>query len=170
MPLPVKLVGSAVNSELIGTVGYEVAIVQPTMGTQTNGAYSANDTIGGVLTVAGAVRQAGAPGIILQVGLHSKSVQTGNLDVIFFKANPSNSTVADNGALAIDDADGSKLIGVVHLDDVTSLGLGSYHQAVTNLPFIPTSGVDIYAVLVDRTGMTLTSTSDMTLIVRIMQG
>lgn len=170
MPLPVKLVGSDVNAELIGTVGYEVAIIQPTMGTQTNGAYSANDTIGGILTLSNAVRQAGAPGIILQVGVHSKSVQTGNLDVLFFKATPSNSTVADNGALAIDDADGAKLIGVVHLDDVTSLGLGSYHQGGTNLPFIPTSGVDIFAIIVDRTGMTLTSTSDITLIVRIVQG
>lgn len=141
----------------------------PTMSTQTSGAYSANDFVDGKLTLSNAVPIAAGSGVISRVSVLSKSTQTGTYDVIFFNADPSSTTIADNGAVQVNSADLTKVIGVAHCNDVTSFGTGSLHQAIgCNLGFKLASGTTIYAAVVCRFALTQTSTSDMILLVNVV--
>jgi hypothetical protein len=145
------------------------ATIAPTMGTQTNGAYSANDFVDGKLTLSNAVPIAGGSGLIHRVSVLSKSTQTGQYDVIFFNADPSSTTIADNGAVQVNVADLAKVIGVAKCNDVASFGTGSLHQAVgLGLSFKLASGTTLYAAVVTRAAITQTSTSDMILLVNVI--
>lgn len=153
------------------TVGGMTAIaVAPTV--STTPAYTAGDAVGGKLTLASAVRLSGGNGLIQSVVLADKGKQSVALDVVFFNADPSGTTFTDNGALTIADADLLKIVGHV------SVAAADYSAFVDNsvatkaglgLAFKLASGTSLYACIVARGTPTYTSTSDVQLLVSILE-
>lgn len=135
----------------------------PTMGTQTSGAYSANDVVDTKLILAGAHPVSGGSGILRDVQVISKSTQTGTYDVFVFEDNPSNTSLADNAAWALNAADLTKLVGCFHCNDVSPLGTGSLHKAAGQWFPFKLAATSLYAFVVCRFALTQSSTSDMIL-------
>lgn len=144
-------------------VGYGVDVaVTPTV---TNGAYSAGDIMGALMTFP--VSRVADEGILLQrVQVALKAAVTPSLLLVLFSADPTGTTKTDNAAYSLAAADAFKVIATIPFAT-----LGAYlvdhgtpnTYAVPNLgiPLKPESGgVNIYGLLVDLTGVTLTSTSD----------
>jgi hypothetical protein len=79
----------------------------------TSPAYTSGDSVGGKISLASAVRLAGTGGTITSVTITDKGKQSAATDVVFFNADPSNTTFTDNGALTVHDTDLLTIIGVV---------------------------------------------------------
>ena len=142
--------------------------VQPTMGTQTSGAYSAGDFVDGKLSLLNIVPATGGSGIIHSVKVFSKSPQTTTYWVILFNADPTGTTFADNAAGSIADADLNKIIGIAKCDQVFNLVAGSVHQATAlGFPF-KVAGTQAWAAVIAVSAITQTSTSDMMLAVDVI--
>ncbi len=96
---------------------------------------------------------------------------TGTIDVLLFNANPSTSTVADRGLLVLAAVDIPKLIGVLHLTDLTAAGVAAI-VAGSNLgqPYVLAgAGTTIFAVALVRGGVTLAATTDMTATLQVVR-
>lgn len=134
-------------------------------------AYAAGNVIGGLLTLTGAARAGAGSGLIQSVAASFKSgVAPTSLDVVFFSANPSGSTLTDKTAIAVVAADIAKVIGVAHLTDTTLLGASAPSLLQAQLQTMPffIAGTALFAAVVTRSAITLTSTTDMTLSVRTL--
>jgi hypothetical protein len=134
--------------------------------------YASGASIGGLLSFTNAARAAAGSGLIQACTASFASGVQPTMDVVFFNATPSGSTVTDKTAVSVATADLSKVIGVIHLSDFTLLGISapSFGQAQQqSLPFTLPSGTTVYAVVIARSAITLTSTSDMTASIRILQ-
>lgn len=137
--------------------------------TTAAGAYLAGDVIGTLMAFATSTLVAGGSGLIQAVTVASKLALTAAMDLVLFNAEPTNSTFTDNGALAVNVLDFSKVIGVVHITDWTNLGTPGVAQA-NNLA-LPYSlvGTSLYGVLVARAGVTLTGAADFTAALRVIR-
>ena len=133
--------------------------------TVTNGAYAANDVIGGLLTIDTglAVDQ---PFVLNELVFAFKSAVTPSLVAHIFEAAPT--AMADNAAYTLGTvADVFKLrasLPVAALGGyLTDHGTpNTYRLQNINLVMLPVSGTnDFYIYLQDTTGVTLTSTSDL---------
>ena len=148
---------------------YVSASVTPTV---SAAAYSAGNVVGSLLTFTEIERDTLTGGLIQSVTATFASGVVPTLDVIFFSATPSNSTFTDKAALAVNALDLSLVIGVAHLTDPTLLGASSPSVVqAQNLGIVSgalTNGT-LYAVVVTRSAVTLGSTSDMILSVRVVQ-
>lgn len=89
------------------------AVVQVTPTVSTSPAYTAEDAVGGVMTFSVPGGQFGYQGAVISGFVLDKACQAGGYELFLFSSNPSGSTVTDNAALVIADADISKLIGVI---------------------------------------------------------
>jgi hypothetical protein len=158
------------NTGGVSAGGYTAQIqVVPTV---TAAAYAAGNCIGGLLTFAAAARLAAGSGMIQAATCTFVSGVIPSLDLVLFNATPSGGTITDKTALAVATADLAKVIGVVHLTDNALLGATtpSVVQGETAaLPFKLASGQAIYGALVTRTAITLTSTSDATVTLSVLQ-
>jgi hypothetical protein len=125
-------------------------------------AYSSGNAVGGLITFSNAVRSAGQGGIIQGFVVRDKAGQNVPYDLFLFDANPTNTTVTDKSAVAINTADLAKVICVVSVS-AASLGAASTMAVLTASPgqaFKLTSGTTIYGILVTRGTPTYASTSD----------
>ncbi len=152
-------------------VASRLAVISATPVVSAAPAYSVGDTVGGKMTFADAVRVATSGGLLQMVEVFCKSLQTAALDLVLFHSDPTASTFTDNAALAVAAADFDKLLGVVHLSDWTPLGTPSLLQAdALAKPFKPgAGGTAIFGVLVARSALTLASTSDIKVALKILQ-
>lgn len=150
---------------------FPIVTISPTVTGSTSPAYAAGDNVGTKLTLADCVALDRPYGEIVSVVLASDSAQTIPFDLFVFNADPSGSTFTDNAAQDIVAADLGKLVGVIHLNDISSLSGASVHQAVNIVPveFRIPSGTSLYAALVARGAMTLANTADLKLNVFIRQ-
>jgi hypothetical protein len=72
------------------------------------------------------------------------------IDVFIFNDDPSGSTFTNNGALAIVDADGPKIISCLRLDQIFDTGDGKFMCVQNaNIPYVA-AGTALYAVAVHR--------------------
>ena len=71
--------------------------------TVTNGAYSAKDVVGGLMTFAGALTNGVDTGLLQSITANVKSAQTGVFVLHLFKSQPS--SIADNAVFALSSAD-----------------------------------------------------------------
>lgn len=120
--------------------------------TVTAGAYSAGDVLGVLMTITNAARDTGLGGRIRSVGMFDEGAngEVDDIDIFFFGDNPSGSTFTNNGALAIVDADGPKIVGAVQLGEIFDTGDGKWLQAVgLDIPYVCV-GTSLYAVAVHR--------------------
>lgn len=82
--------------------------------TITTTPYTAGDSIGGLQSFSNAIPiKDDGRGYIKNVQISDLQSADTEIDVIFFKDNPSNSTFAENTAVDVDDADLEKIIGQV---------------------------------------------------------
>jgi hypothetical protein len=136
----------------------------------TSGAYSENDYVGGLITLADAARVDGGTVMIQNVSVQVKSDQTGALTLLVFRADPTATTIADNGALAINAADIFKVAYAIPITEVRDLGTGCvYNSGGLALMVTPATGQDLYAVLVTDTAWTLASIADASVSINAFQ-
>lgn len=133
----------------IGEVGGSSLTVTPTHTVDT-AAYTAGDTVGGIITIANAFRASGKESILQSIHILDRSNQkpTGNL--LFFNASPSAATTTDNAAFvySTDDLKEVARVAIVSADYVT---INS--KAVANLSNLgrqvyATTGTSLYVVFV----------------------
>lgn len=146
--------------------------------TTTATAYTTGLVIGGLLTLAGAARASGqgypaGAGSVASATVVFRETAVA-CDIVFFSASPTASTVTDTSALAINAADVGKVVGVLHLTDITSLGTpGIVQSAITQQPVQYALGGStnptLYAALVARGSITLTSTTDAVITLNVRQ-
>jgi len=133
--------------------------------TVTSGAYSAGDIVGALMTFTVA-RVNDEPVIINRVQVAVKAAVTSTLTLILFNADPSGTTKTDNAAYSLAAADAFKVIAAIPINALggylTDHGTpNTYELNNLNIPCKPVSGgTAIYGLLIDGTGWTLTSTSD----------
>lgn len=84
----------------------------PTISTS---AYVANNVVGGIQTLAAALRNATNGGILQNVSVMDAAAQGAQLSLFFFKALPAGGTYADHGALVLAAADLPNFLGKVDL-------------------------------------------------------
>lgn len=142
---------------------FSVAIV-PTV---TNGAYAPGDIMGGLLTFSGLGAAIDAGFIITGAQVIFKSAVIPNpLMLVLFNADPTSTTKTDNAVYSLNAADAFKVIatipfqtlGAQHTDHGTP---NSIRIDGLNISELPASGTDdLFGLLIDGSGVTLTSTSD----------
>lgn len=124
-------------------------------------AYASGDVLGASMRLVNAMRIAAGSGFLQDLTATLKSVQTAPLDAFLFRADPTASTFTDNAAFAVAAADLDKVIGVVSLTKVTSLGNGCIYEAnQIGRSMKLDAGRDLWVVFVWRGAPTLSSTSD----------
>lgn len=133
--------------------GFDVAVA-PTV---TNGAYSGGDIIGGLLTF-----RTGWSGtlIINEVQVAIKAAVTPALTLVLFNADPTGTTKTDNAAYSLAAGDVFKVRAAVAVSTLYDHGTpNTYRSGAVNLVMNPDGDI-VYGLLIDATGVTLTSTSD----------
>jgi len=130
--------------------------------TVTAGAYTADDCIGGEMTISAAARASGKGGTLVGITMASKAtVAAFDVEVLIFDANPAG-TYTDNTALAVTAADAFLLLEAVLLDKLSDLGTPTMLTARNlNIPYVCDGSADLFAVAVNRSAFTPASTSDL---------
>ncbi len=151
------------SNSKVGPSGVDVALALAT----TNGAYSANDIVGGLLTLPVGN---GSPCVVMIMGVQVgiKAAVTSALTLLLFDSVPTNGgSVADNAALALAGTDVIKLAKAIPVSTLFDCGTpNAYSADALNIPIRPVDGVNLYGLLIDGTGFTLTSTADVTVRLR----
>lgn len=132
-------------------------------------AYVAGNAVGSLITLAGVNRVSGASVYAQSVAVSSKSVQAGQMDLVFFNANPTSSTCTDKTAFSVATADAAKIVGAAHVSDWTASALGSMGQMQQPPIGIAVPATALYACLVTRSTPTFTATTDIAGIVFFVQ-
>ena len=132
------------------------------------GAYSSGDLVGGLLTLSGAF--VGYGGFIQSVVITDLAKQSIGKDVVFFDANPSNTTFTENSALDINDTDLLNVVGVAPVLDWFGFNDNSVGQALNLAMSFRLAGADLYAAIVERGAPTYASISDLSIRVGILPG
>lgn len=142
--------------------GFDITVAPAT----TNGAYSAADIVGGLLTFPVCKGQP-AMAIITGAQVGIKAAVTSTLTLLIFDAIPANGgSVADNAAIALTAADMLKLVKAIPVSTIFDCGTPNvYSTDGLTITARPADGVNLYGLLIDGTEFTLTSTSD--IIVRL---
>jgi hypothetical protein len=128
-------------------------------------AHSAGDSVGGKLELANAVERARGAGVIRDVTLADSTNAQGAIDVFFFAADPSASTLTDNAAASFAAADLANAIGFVSITSYSSGASRALGRGEANRPlhFVIPSGTSLYAAMVARGSMTLSPADGLTL-------
>jgi hypothetical protein len=136
--------------------------------TVTAGAYSSGYSLGGLLTLANVVAANGNQVFIQSATVAFKSGAIPAMDVIFFNANPTSSTITDNQAIAVNSADLGKIVGVAHIADCTLAAASTESVCQAQNLVIPAvlSTTSLYAAVVVRASVTPGSTSDVIATIR----
>ena len=131
--------------------------------TVTNGAYSAKDVVGGLMTFTGVLTDGVDTGVLQAISMDLKSAQTAVFVLHLFKSQPS--TIADNAVFALSAADALLKVASIPVTWVAANGSGSevmscYLTSSLNIPIESTGGV-IYGYLVCDSNVTFASTSSL---------
>lgn len=168
--------GLAATENHLGEVGGNILPITNDL-TTTNATTTPGQSIGGLQTLANAVRvsaalgSSGTSGMIQSVIVSFKdAVTTSQIDVFYFNASPSGSTCTNDSAFILADADRDKVIGVVHVTDFTAGTTAVVSQAMNQaLPFGVASATSVFACLVARGSFAITGTANASLITRILR-
>lgn len=134
--------------------------------TVTAGAYSAYDSIGGLLTFPDVIRSSVGSGVVTSAIIYDLASNTVAYELALFTANPSATTFTDNSAIDLADADLSKQFAEIefattnrfaYADNSTSLKAAEYWP----LQFSSTSRT-VYGALRSTGTPTYSTTSDLT--------
>lgn len=132
----------------IGEVGHwsDLIVVTPAIAAA---AFSANDVVGGKLTLAGSVRVAAGKGKITGLKLVDKSKQNADLLIFIFGADLAG-TYADNSAEAVTAADWLKWIGTIKIlsTDYEQMANASLVDLGFEMDVEAAAGTTLYALIV----------------------
>lgn len=153
------LLTNAEDGDPVPVVGISAKV--PVTPTVTSGAYTANDVIGGKLTFADMARVSGGSGWLQSVTIGLKAAITPNLELWLFDADPTNTSLADNAAWSLNAADLGKVFAIVKFAAADWCDGGTPNVAsIEYVRKYSLTATSMFGYLVDRTGVTLTSTSD----------
>lgn len=144
----------------LGEIGGNLLTIAVTPTIQA-AAYIAGDVVGGKNALANAARVAGGSGYITGVRITSKADVTAPIDVLLFRADPTNTTWTENGAVAVHADDLAALVGAVQVFNWFDLGTPVVGVAECRIPYDIASGTSLHFALVMRGGVTFASTSDL---------
>ena len=136
----------------VGAVGGNSDIISPTVTVDTS-AYSANDVIGGKLTLTNAMRVNGGTGLLQSLMLIDTSgTQKPALEIIIFNADPTASTITDQATISVHTDDVAKVIRKIDVaaSDWTLIG-GKYYADIspgTRLLKSASGSKNLYAAIV----------------------
>lgn len=122
-------------------------------------AYAAGYSFGGVQAIAN------APSLISNAGMAlSSGTFTGSIDLLVFGSAPS--AYADNTAVVLSQADQLKLIGVIHLTDLTTVNAATavFAQATQASISNPVAGGTLWVLPIVRAAVTFAASSQATLL------
>lgn len=150
-------------TNVIGKIGdraFDVT-VEPTV---SDGAYASGDIVGGLLTFA-VSKMPNNPVLITGVVVSCKAAVTPNLRLVLFNTGTLSTTNQDdNDAYSLAAADVTSVIGVVDFSTETWVDHGTPNTIQKDnlgiVADVETDGINLYGFLIDDTGVTLTSTSD----------
>ncbi len=133
--------------------------------------YTSGDLVGTKLSFLLVVRGSGNhTGLIQSVIITDLEKQSIETDVVFFDADPSNTTFTDNAALDVNDTDLLTIAGVATVNDWAAFNDNSVGQALNlAIPFDLGVGTTLYGALVTRGAPNHGGTSDLTVRVSILQ-
>lgn len=145
---------------IFGNRSFDVTVA-PTV---TAGAYSAGDIMGGLLTFP-VSKIAGSPVMITGILIACKAAVTPNLRLVLFNTGTlATANQDDNDAYSLAVADALNVISVIDLSTEPWVDHGTPNTIEKNdlgvVADIEANGPNIYGFLIDDTGATLTSTSD----------
>ena len=158
----VDIVTIAAGETHIGAFGGSTTIVSVTP-TVTAGAYSANDIVGGEMTISSACRAATTEVILQSVSVSDLAMQNVALQIFFFQSNPAG-TYTDNAELDVTDADLQACLGVVEIaasDWINAKDNSFVTKANLGIPMVPTSGSDLWAICKTTGTPTYAGTTDL---------
>lgn len=168
---------TAAGENHIGEVGGNILPITNAM-TTSNATVTTGQSIGGIQTLANAVRVSGAlgasgtSGIIQSVVLtFLDAVGSGPLDVYFYNATvTTGSNCANATTFVLQTADRTNVLGVAHVTDFTSSNTAVVAQA-NNLaiPFGLGSATSLFACVVARASFAITGTANASLKVNVLR-
>lgn len=152
------------NRGFIVNTGKSVRIaVTPTISTSI---YASGDAVGGLLTFANAARFSGGGGVLLGVTIIDKDQEQVPFDLVLFDRTFTAS--ADNAVFAPSDADLANVICSVDISTYTNFSTNAIAVAQTQFPFVA-NGTSLFGQLVVSSTPTYTATTDITVILNILQ-
>lgn len=177
-PVSIATAPALVASEAhIGEVGGNIIPITNAM-TTSNATVTTGQSIGGIQTLANAVRVSGSlgasgtSGIIQSVVLtFLDAVGSGPLDVYFYNATVTTGSNCQNAtAFVLQTADRTNVLGIAHVTDFTSSNTAVVFQA-NNLaiPFGLASATSLFACVVARGSFAITGTSNASLKVNVLR-
>lgn len=161
----------AAGENHLGEVGGKTAMITPTITVSTTPAYSAGDSIGGKITLTGALRVSGGTGVLQSLTLLGRSNQkfAGTLQI--YNADPAAATLTDNAAL-VNSTDDLKIIANIPVaaSDWVTINSKAF-ASLRNLGAVlkAASGTSLYASFTLTTTPTFTATTDVQMIFGILQ-
>lgn len=147
------------------------AFAVPVAPTVTAGAYAANDIMGGLLTFADVAQSIDSEFIVMGVQIICKSavILTG-LTLILFDSDPTSTTKTDNAPYALNAADALRPRASISMVNGIAQDHGTPNSIRVDglcIPMSPVAGTrTILGLLIDSTGLTLGSISDIQVLLR----
>lgn len=166
-----KVAGRLVNTDqFLQSVDPRLDVVRltatPTISTTV---YAAKDAVGGLLTLAGAVRVAGGSGMLMAIQLVDASQQRNDLEVVFFRSSitaPVDNTVFDPTDAELANCVGAVVIGGGFYSDFSDNSVATINNIGMEFTL---AGTDLFAVIVARATPTYTATTDLVLACTILR-
>ena len=153
---------------IFGAGGYpETVVIEPSVTVSIN-AYATGDLIGSKLSLTSTSLRTQGYGIIKAITIGDLGKQGGNIDVVFFDGDPSNTTFTDNAALDIHDTDVPNIIDTVSVTkdfDFNDNSISS--KSGLNIPFRIDTGETFYCALVSRGSPDYVAATDLSLKITI---
>ena len=157
------------GTNIIGSNLSRSASVAVTPAITASSAYTAGNEVGGLMTFASMFGTANS-GIVQDIKIKCKSVQTVQFTLYIFKTNPTNSTWTDKSAPAINAADIPFLeVAIPFTAPYSGLGTHTLYSVDAAGIEIVASSTSLYAVLVTSGTPTFASTSDITVEIVVLQ-
>lgn len=151
-------VGGLTASEAhIGQITKPFAVTVPSLVVTQSSPYAQGACVGGVLSLLNCARVASGTGRIISTILTDASLGAlaAAYTLLFFDANPTNSTFVDGTQADLNPLDFGKLLGSIDLVDFISIGAGisptsanCFCRTSSDIPFVLPSGSTIYGVLI----------------------
>lgn len=153
----------AAGENHLGEVAGSGKAVKVALVVSTSPAYTAGDDVGGLITIANAVRVSAGVSILASIQLLDRANQKPTGAIYIFDANPGSATITDNAAFVFstDDLKVVAQIPVSTSDWVTTNSKASANLSALAREVQAASGTTLYAVFVTTSTPTFAATTDM---------
>ena len=165
-----SLIVLAAGEAHVGQVGGHTGVLTVASVVSAGAIYAAGDALGGRLDLTSAVRVSGGTGIIQGITIIDLDQERAEIDIVFF--NQAFTATADNAAFDPSDADLANCIGFVKVLSSDYANFNDNAVATLNgigMPFKCEGSTTLYAQMVVRGTPTYTATTDIKVLIRVLQ-